>query len=123
MTGSPDRTPPEPDLPTDLREWMREQDAETLRALAADAERMADQADDRGTPEPDGTARTDDDGAEVAPEGWDDAEWRATVADADAPPRATVTVKEINDNRYYYYQWREGDRVKSAYIAPVAPSE
>jgi len=28
-------------------------------------------------------------------------------------------VKEINSNRYYYYQWREGSNVKSKYKAPV----
>jgi len=39
------------------------------------------------------------------------------------PSRATLTVKEINDNRYYYWQWREGDKIKSKYKAPVNPSE
>jgi hypothetical protein len=28
----------------------------------------------------------------------------------DVPSRATITNKEINDNRYYYWQWREGDK-------------
>jgi len=26
----------------------------------------------------------------------------------DVPAKATITIKEINDNRYYYWQWREG---------------
>lgn len=29
------------------------------------------------------------------------------------------TVKEINDNRYYYWQWREGDSIRSEYKGPV----
>ena len=41
----------------------------------------------------------------------------------DVPSKATITVKEINDNRYYYWQWREGDQVKSRYKGPVDPSE
>jgi len=39
------------------------------------------------------------------------------------PPKATVTIKEINDNRYYYWQWREGDKVTSKYKGPVNPDE
>jgi len=42
----------------------------------------------------------------------------------DVPSKATITIKEINDNRYYYYwQWREGDKIKSKYKAPVNPDE
>ena len=39
----------------------------------------------------------------------------------DVPLKATITIKEINDNRYYYWQWREGDKVKSKYKGPVNP--
>ena len=41
----------------------------------------------------------------------------------DVPSKATITIKEINDNRYYYWQWREGDRVTSKYKSPVNPDE
>ncbi len=41
----------------------------------------------------------------------------------DVPTKATITIKEINDNRYYYWQWREGDKVKSKYRGPVNPDE
>ena len=41
----------------------------------------------------------------------------------DVPPRATITIKEINDNRYYYWQWREGGDGKSKYKSPVSPDE
>ena len=37
----------------------------------------------------------------------------------DVPSKATITIKEINGNRYYYWQWRDGDRVKSKYKGPV----
>jgi len=41
----------------------------------------------------------------------------------DVPAKATITIKEINDNRYYYWQWREGDKIKSKYKSPVNPDE
>lgn len=41
----------------------------------------------------------------------------------DVPAKATITIKEINDNRYYYWQWREGDKVKSKYKSPVNATE
>ncbi len=34
------------------------------------------------------------------------------------PRKATITIKEINDNRYYW-QWREGHKVTSKYKGPV----
>ena len=40
---------------------------------------------------------------------------------SDVPLKATITIKEINDNRYYYWQWREGSSVKSKYKGPVNP--
>ena len=41
----------------------------------------------------------------------------------DVPSKATITIKEINDNRYYYWQWREGEKIKSNYKSPVNPDE
>ena len=37
----------------------------------------------------------------------------------DVPAKATRTVKMINDNRYYYWQWRDGDAIKSQYTGPA----
>jgi len=48
-----------------------------------------------------------------------DAEERPT----DVPSGASVTIKEINDNRYRYWQWRDGEKIKSKYIGPVTSSE
>ena len=41
----------------------------------------------------------------------------------DVPSKATITVKEINDNRYYYWQWRDGEKIKSKYKGPANPNE
>lgn len=35
------------------------------------------------------------------------------------PAKASTTIKEINGNRYYYWQWRDGDQVRSKYKGPV----
>lgn len=39
------------------------------------------------------------------------------------PAKASTTVKEINSNRYYYWQWRDGDRIRSQYKGPVESGE
>ena len=36
--------------------------------------------------------------------------------------KRTPTMNTINDREYYYLQWREGEKVKSQYIAPVSPA-
>jgi hypothetical protein len=41
------------------------------------------------------------------------------VNDSDTPPLGRTIV---DDREYYYLQWREGDRVKSQYVAPVSPA-
>jgi len=46
------------------------------------------------------------------PEGVDD------VAD-----NATVTIKQINKNAYFYWQWRDGDSIKSKFICAVSEAE
>lgn len=43
-------------------------------------------------------------------------EWAEQTADSEAPARATLTVKHIDGLDHYYWQWREGGRVKSEYI-------
>jgi len=63
-----------------------------------------------------------------APDGWDDEDgWEKRVAEArdesDVPPeKGTLTTKTIDERKYYYLQWREGEQVKSQYVAPVNPS-
>jgi len=36
--------------------------------------------------------------------------------------KGTLTTKTIDGRDYYYLQWREGDKVRSQYVAPVSPS-
>lgn len=33
----------------------------------------------------------------------------------------SIVIKEIKGKRYYYYQWRENDRLHTQYLSPVAP--
>jgi hypothetical protein len=53
----------------------------------------------------------------------DEVEERPDDLPDDVPSKATITIKEINNNRYYYWQWREGDKVTSKYKGPVNPDE
>ncbi len=53
----------------------------------------------------------------------DEIEERPDDLPDDVPTKATITIKEINDNRYYYWQWREGDKIKSKYKGPVKSDE
>jgi len=48
-----------------------------------------------------------------------DVEERPDSLPSDVPSKATITIKEINDNRYYYWQWREGEKIRSKYKGPV----
>jgi len=64
-----------------------------------------------------------------APEEWadDEDEWDEKIDDAydeaEIPrSKGTLTVKTIDDREYYYLQWREGEKVKSQYVAPVSPA-
>ncbi|WP_254547260.1 hypothetical protein [Halomarina pelagica] len=41
----------------------------------------------------------------------------------DVPSKASVVTKHINGNDYHYWQWREGEQVKSAYKGPANPTE
>jgi len=62
------------------------------------------------------------------PDDWDDdEEWKdkletAREKAAIAASKGTVTTKTINGREYYYLQWREGEKVKSQYVAPVDPA-
>ncbi|WP_336358873.1 hypothetical protein [Haloarcula sp. CGMCC 1.6347] len=76
-----------------------------------------------------GESKTEDAVAVDAPEEWaeDADEWNEKINEAYeaaeiARPKGTLTVKTIDDREYYYLQWREGEQVKSQYVAPVGPS-
>ena len=113
--------PPAPDsAPKYVREGLNNQSPETLREIAAYAERLADYKEaelDRELEERSADVDEDD-----VPEEWDAEEWQETIEDADAPSGATLTTKRIDGRDYYYYQWREGSKIKSEYLAPVNPA-
>jgi hypothetical protein len=64
-----------------------------------------------------------------APDGWEDEEeWQDALEEAFekaeiSRSKGTLTTKTIDDREYYYLQWREGDSVKSQYVAPVSPAQ
>jgi len=97
-------TPPT-NLPTEVVNTLNKSSPNCLRNVARYAEELAEHKE-RG-------ARLEDE----SPEG--ELEKRPDYLPDDVPTKATITIKEINDNRYYYWQWREGDKIKSRYKGPV----
>lgn len=72
-------------------------------------------------------ADDEDTAAPESPDGWDNDEWDDALEEAAAraeipASKGTVTEKEIDGREYYYLQWREGETVKSQYVAPVSPA-
>ena len=101
-------TPPT-ELPTNVIDTLDDYSPELLRYVASYAEELAEYREREAHL----AEKDDEDEVEERPEDFPD----------DVPSKATITIKEINDNRYYYWQWREGDRVKSKYKGPVNPDE
>ena len=100
-------TPPA-QFPTDIVDTLNEFSPDQLQQVARYAEQLAEHK-----------AREDRLNEEAAE---DEIEERSEDRPEDVPSKATVTVKEINNNRYYYWQWREGESIKSKYKGPVDPS-
>lgn len=99
-------TPPQA-LPADLVETFDEYSPDLLRHVAQYAEELAEYRErERRLAE-----QEKDEGERI--------EERPENLPSDVPARATITVKDINDNCYYYWQWREGDKIKSKYKGPV----
>ena len=101
-------TPPA-ELTTDVVDTFDDYSPELLRHVASYAEDLAEYRER--------AARL----AEGEEE--DEVEERSEGLPDDVPTKATITVKEINDNRYYYWQWRDGDKIRSQYKSPVNPDE
>jgi len=78
-------------------------------------ERAGEQNQERETAD----AKLDDRYRDTTPDGWEREEWERVTSESEAPARATLTVKDINDNRYYYWQWRDGEKIRSESISPV----
>ena len=103
--------PPTPPagLPAELVDTLNEASPEQLQDVARYAEGLAEHKEQE--------TRLEKESDE------DDIEERSDDLPDDVPSKATITIKEINDNRYYYWQWREGDTVTSKYKGPVNPDE
>jgi len=101
-------TPPA-DLPTGVIDTLDDYSPELLRHVASYAEELAEcrEREDR-------LAEAEDE---------DEIEERPDDLPDDVPSKATITIKEINDNRYYYWQWRDGDKIRSQYKGPVNPDK
>jgi len=103
--------PPTPPagLPAELVDTLNEASPEQLRDVARYAEGLAEHKEREARLE----GEPDENDIEERPDDLPD----------DVPSKATITIKEINDNRYYYWQWREGEKVRSQYKGPINPDE
>lgn len=124
---NPETAPDPPgEFPTGLVAEMNELETAQLEAVAdyclrrmlyLEAQEQHDQADSEATSGE----------IESSPEDWDEDEWDDKLDEVrgkhDVPAKATRTVKQIDGRKYIYAQWREGDKVKSQYIAPVSPKD
>lgn len=122
MTDTPP-TPPEK-LEDGFTDTLENHSPETLRRLAQYLEALAEYREGDGRPR-EATSENESEGAPEAaneqqvnepPEGQNELPEERPEG---VPAKATLTVKEIHDNRYYYWQWREGDTVTSKYKGPV----
>ncbi|QLK27035.1 hypothetical protein HYG81_05345 [Natrinema zhouii] len=98
MTADERPTAP-PELNRMERDALREladRDAATLRAVSAYLEELAAWKTQQGDSEKGGTSGDDSD---TYPDG--------------VPADASVSVTEIDGAEYYYYQWRDGDEIRS----------
>jgi len=101
-------TPPA-ELPTDIVNTLNDYSPDQLQQVARYAEGLAEhKAREARLKE-----ESEEDDIDERPDGLPD----------DVPSKATITIKEINDNRYYYWQWREGETVTSKYKGPVNSGE
>jgi len=109
--------PPTPPavLPTELVDTLNGWTPDQLRSVARYAEALAEHKSRTARREAEsgesGEAESDGDGNDE----------RLDDRPEDVPSKATITVKTINDNRYYYWQWRDGETVTSKYKGPVDP--
>jgi len=107
LTSMPDEPMPPATLPSGIAEECSALTADQLRELAKYAESLAEYR------EREARLKTEEESSDEAPDDRPD----------EVPAGASVTVKEINDNRYRYWQWRDGDKIKSKYIGPANPDD
>jgi hypothetical protein len=100
-------TPPE-ELPDDFVETLTQYSNEQLRDVARYAEALAEYRERKARLEENDESEEFDLNDDLPEE---------------VPSKATITIKTINGNRYYYWQWREGEKIKSKYKGPVDSGE
>lgn len=98
------------EIPQYISDGLEKQDPATLREISKRAEQLATQKERELE-------------RELEEREVDEEERPDDIDRNNTPQRATLTTKTINDNDYYYWQWREGSKIKSEYIRPVSPSE
>ncbi|MDG5777064.1 hypothetical protein VB773_21310 [Haloarculaceae archaeon H-GB2-1] len=111
MTDAPPVAPET--VPDDVIEMLGDWTPAQLRGLAEYADALADSREVVETKPAD---ENDESETNQIDEPQDD-------RPDDVPAKATITVKEINENRYYYWQWRDGDAIRSKYKGPVSAEE
>lgn len=120
--GSPE---PPSSIPKYLREGLEKQSAEDLRTIAAYATELANHREEETERELEEAADQD---VDETPDEWEDDEWEEELEGArekaELPEgKGSLTTKTIDGRDYYYLQWREGDKIRSQYVAPVAPAD
>jgi len=96
---------PPTNIPTEIVDTLNEATPEQLRDVARYSEALAEHKERETRLE----EEADDADVEDQPDDLPDS----------VPSKATITIKEINSNRYYYWQWRDGDQIRSQYKGPV----
>lgn len=122
MTGEGPPAPPE-ELPAYLVDALESQSPDRLRLASNYALSLAGWKESRADQELQAQSAQDTD---EVPDDWDDETWEDALEEAVdkagiASTKGTITTKTINDNDYYYLQWRDGEQIKSQYVAPVSP--
>lgn len=123
MAGDGPAKPPTPDLPNYLVEPLEKQSPDRLETVAAYAAELAEWKRGQHQRELE-QRRTADEADEAELDALEDRGVSTDPGDYDDVPStgAYITVKETKPGyRYFYWQWREGDRWKNEYIAPVEP--
>jgi len=106
---TPDPPTPPTELPADVVNALTDCTPDQLQQATRYAEELAEHKSQE--------QRTD----QAVDEPVDDE--RSTDRPSGVPSKATITIKEINDNRYYYWQWRDGEKIRSQYKSPVDSDE
>ena len=129
MNRDAPENPPAPDLPTYLREPLERQSPERLESVTSYATNLAEWKREQQAAELE-RRRAEEAVDEEELEGLEEREISTDPDDYDDVPAsvAYITVKTTKETgetsyEYYYWQWREGEKIRSQYKGPVNPDE